>query len=188
MVQVRVGADDYREFLSAAVAAGIGVDEWLVEAGRTTARATATDLEGIWQDVCAELDNPLLLDERVLTGLRTTRPRAIVEGILLLEAVDRHARDMVEIRLRDAIEKVLTRRLRHPVQIAITVAGRLAATVPPRPTPTPRPTPATATAMAAAVARRRPELTNAYADLIARPEVARRLAEVLVAAGALPPD
>ncbi|KUL21525.1 hypothetical protein ADL15_50665 [Actinoplanes awajinensis subsp. mycoplanecinus] len=182
------------------------MEQWLVGAGRDRARATATDLAGIWQDVCAELDNPVLLEARVLSSLRATRPLAIVEGVLLLEAPDRHARDMVEIRLREAVEKVLSRRLRYPVQIAITVAGaaedfsraaRSAAMTSTPATSAPATSaPATAAAVDAAVAaaaaavarRRQPDLTAAYAELIAQPDVARRLAEVLVAAGQLGPS
>ncbi|GAA2702231.1 hypothetical protein [Actinoplanes palleronii] len=216
MVQVRVGADDYREFRAAAGRAGVDVEQWLAGAGREKARATATDLDGIWQDVCAELDNPVLLEARVLSSLRATRPLAIVEGVLLLEAPDRHARDLVEIRLRVAVEKVLSRRLRCPVQVAITVAGAVegfsraatsAAVTSAAATSAPvdaAVTPVTATSAAmdaivaatsaavdaatAAAARQRPDLTAAYAELIAQPDVARRLAEVLVAAGQLRPS
>ncbi|GAA2847536.1 hypothetical protein Acy02nite_03100 [Actinoplanes cyaneus] len=166
MAEVLVGVDDYREFEAAAAADGVDVGRWLVEAGRQRLQATLSGLGQLWQDVCAELDNPVLVSERELQCLRSARPRAVNDGVLLLAVPDLRARQILEVSLREAIEKVLARRLRVGVRVAFTVDAE----VPAGPfTATPEPSAA-------------PALLEEYAELIARPEVARRLAEVLATA------
>ena len=121
----------------------------------------ANDLATVWDAATDELADGIVSAQQ-RAYLRLTRLRAIVEDTALLSVPDAFTRDVIESRLRATLTEALSRRLGTPIQIAVKLDE-------PRPTPAPTtPPPA-------------PDLQR-LTELLARPEVARQIAEVLTAA------
>jgi len=92
--------------------------------------------------------------------LKSASLAAVVEDTVLLSVPDAFTRDVLESRLRPALTEALSRRLGRPVQVAVTVH---------QPGPA-APAPA-------------PDDVQRYAEMLADPAIARRVAEVLADAG-----
>jgi len=169
MPKVDINPADYDLFATRAAAAGLTVDQWLTAAGLTAAGLTAAgretsapaSLDDLWAASLGDLDAEIASTQQ-RSYLRLARLSAIVEGVALLAVPDAFTRDVIESRLRATLTEALSRRLGTPIQIAVKLDE-------PRPTPAPTtPPPA-------------PDLQR-LTELLARPEVARQIAEVLTAA------
>jgi hypothetical protein len=180
MPNVKISDEAYAMIAEAAGAASLSVQEWVERAIREKApRGTigaAPDLQQLWQQTVTELAPEVA--SRQQSYLRRIRLRGIVENTALLEAPDAFTRDVVESRLRPTVALALGRQLGRPVDVAVTIrpdpAGPQFATqavTPASPTASARPAPSTAG-----------DLTGRYAELIARPDIARQLAAILAAA------
>src|SRR5215470_11751523 len=78
------------------------------------------DLPAIWASATDEVADGIASAQQ-RAYLRLTRLFAIVEDTALISVPDAFTRDIIETRLRPAITDALTRRLGHPVQVAVTV-------------------------------------------------------------------
>src|SRR3954452_61591 len=93
---------------------GVGGD------GGGAAVADQADLSGVWKATLDELADEISSPQQ-RAYLQLTKLRAIVEDTALLAVPDAFTRDVLESRLRPAITEALTRRLRRPIQVAVTV-------------------------------------------------------------------
>ncbi len=167
MPKVDINPADYDLFAARAAAAGLTVDQWLTAAGLTTAgreSSAPASLDDLWATSLGDLDGQIASTQQ-RSYLRLARLNAIVEGVALLVVPDAFTRDVIESRLRATLTEALSRRLGTPIQIAVKLDE-------PRPTPAPPPAAPPPT----------PDLQR-LTELLARPEVARQIAEVLTAAG-----